>query len=350
MRRNPRYKASLLIVFFLSACLNQLYPQAVLPDTKAFCISRDEIILFNMVNDLRMKNNQPVIRLSKSLCTVARVHIDDLIASQPQSNGCNLNSWSGNGNWTACCNGKDPNGLKCMNSKPREITTYSGSGFELVYWDEETATPAEAYQLWQETDLSKDMILNHAKWQAKSWKAMGVGIRNGYAVIWLGDKADEMADIELCGTDSLIQVKQSVDAVAVKTPKHRETQSRNDPKHPKKPSGEPGKVKKTEDEPKTAGEEIPITSESKKATAESKTVEPPSGVRYFVIIASAKSEKLAKEAVKKAKKEGVTNVTIIGNAPKFRVSAGSYTDEKSAQIRMKELKFRYEDIWLYKQK
>jgi len=156
-------------------------------DTVAYGLSQDESILFNMINDMRRQNKLPSIPLSNDLCIVAQTHIADLIKMKPLEKGCSLHSWSGAGKWTACCNTKEVFGIQCMKSKPREITEYTGDGYELIYWGEDNANPAEAAELWRDVEASADMILSRAKWSNYQWKALGVGIKGGYAILWLGD-------------------------------------------------------------------------------------------------------------------------------------------------------------------
>ena len=62
-------------------------------DTLANGLTQDESILFNMINDIRMRNKLPSIPLSKDLCIVAQAHIADLIRWKPQDRGCSLHSF-----------------------------------------------------------------------------------------------------------------------------------------------------------------------------------------------------------------------------------------------------------------
>ncbi len=315
-------KFRLYVIFvFIFAIPHSVFSQTAAPFVGNFCISQDEMILYNMLNDLRRQNNLASIPLSKSLCVVARIHIDDLITSRPQEKGCSLNSWSTNGKWTPCCSGKDPIGMKCMNAKPREITGYTGLGYELVYWEEKNVTPGDAVDLWQQTNVSGDMILNREKWQSKKWKAMGVGLKNGYAIVWLGDKTDILSTIKVCGTDSSIRFhEQKTISAATKPEQYKEAVVKAEP------------------------------NTGKKEFIDMKPVIPASVGSFYVIIASAKTQKLATEAARNAEKKGISDITIIGSDDKFRVSAGSFTDEKSALTRIKELRSHYADAWLLRHK
>jgi hypothetical protein len=90
-----------------------------------------------------------------------------------------------------------------MWDKPREITgsIYTGNGFEISYWSSGTATPAGALSGWQSSPGHNDVILNAGIWQSYDpWPAMGVGMRNGYAVIWFGDISDPQGTVVECGS------------------------------------------------------------------------------------------------------------------------------------------------------
>ena len=179
-----------LVLFMFSAFARNNQRVANANDSIRSRMNQDETILFNMINDMRIQNKLPAIPYSSDLCKVANTHIADLIKYKPQEKGCSLHSWSGSGKWTSCCNTKEVFGIQRMKSKPREITGYKGDGFELIYWGEDKATPEEAAALWKQVDASLDMILSRAKWRGYQWKALGVGIKDGYAILWLGDSVN----------------------------------------------------------------------------------------------------------------------------------------------------------------
>ncbi|NVO18195.1 MAG: SPOR domain-containing protein [Bacteroidetes bacterium] len=303
-------------------------------DTSAYCISQEEVILYNLVNDFRRQNRLPVIPLSMSLSIVSRTHIDDLLSTKQQDKECGLHSWSDKGKWKPCCYNKDPMASKCMNVKPFEITGYQGLGFELVYWDEGTASANEAYGLWTQVDASRDMILNTGKWQFRAWKAMGVGIRDGYAVIWLGDKPDLPANIGICGKDTLIQIRK--DAAANIKPQTRKEEA-------KPANKELAKVIPTKAGEKKPAQNLDIAANTKKAD-----VTVPAGNHFFVIVASAKTEELAMQKIKELKSQGYTDAFLLPSSERFRVSLGSYSSEHDAKVKIKEMKYRFPDCWLFK--
>jgi hypothetical protein len=274
------------------------------------CISQDEMILFNLVNDLRKQNKLSVIPLSGSLCIVSKKHIENLNTWKPQAEGCNLNSWTAGPSWSACCSNKDPKGTRCMNEKPSEITGYAGKGYELVYWQEESASALEAFELWKQVQASREMILCKGKWQSKEWKAMGIGIGQGYAVLWMGDKSDKAMNIRICGADTLLQnYTPAIDAAETKIiPLIRE------PETAKKPA-----------EPETAADDL-----------------------FYIIVASFKLETQANERLLELQKSGYADAIIIKSADRYRISLGSFSSEAKAKARMKELKAEFSDCWLFR--
>ncbi len=114
------------------------YVEYGLADVK---LSEKEYHLYRLLMDYREANGLPDIPLSKALTFVAQVHAGDLTDYYKMSNRCTFNSWSRKGEWKACCYRKDHSKAACMWNKPRELTTYTGDGFELTYWHLWTPTP-----------------------------------------------------------------------------------------------------------------------------------------------------------------------------------------------------------------
>lgn len=310
MINNSKVRSLVTFIFltaglFFLACGSVLAQKQMNEELKGGCMTQEEMILFNLVNDLRKQNKLEIIPLSWSLSKVSDMHIHDLQSWNPQEKGCSLHSWSETGPWKPCCNTKDPSGTRCMNDKPSELTGYSGKGYELIYWDDETATPFDAFELWKQVEASREMILNKGKWESKSWKAMGVGIENGYAVIWLGDKTDKFFNISICGADTLVQsAKPALSEPAINT------RNAMEPASGKQPS-----------------------------------VKEP----YFIIVASFAAESQATDRKAELVSQGYQDATIIQSNGRFRVSLGSYATEAKAKARMKDLRASFPDCWLYKQ-
>jgi len=291
-------------------------------DSTAKEVSQDELILFNMINDMRVQGKMQPIPLSQNLCKVAHCHIDDLIVSKPQDNGCSLHSWSSSGNWTPCCNSKDPAGVQCMKSKPREITGYQGNGFELIYWGEDKATPSDAAALWQQVEASADMILCRGKWKVYQWKALGVGIKDGYAILWLGDKADKTSEI---AQEPKSSVSQPLDkqAVAQKTETKESHSSKNNT------VAEPGKK-----QPVSEVSTVP-------AIAKYTT--------YYLVVASVKTAESAKSELKRIKSKGYPNASILEGSSVYRIAVAAYDNTQKASQKLNELKKEFPGAWIYKQ-
>jgi cell division septation protein DedD len=319
-RRNKLILCFLLIVIAVPAISNVKTNMFSGNDSVVNALSQDETILFNMINDMRRQNNMPSIPLSHDLCKVAHIHINDLIVSKPQEKGCSLHSWSAKGKWTECCNTKDDIGLQCMNSKPREITGYPGNGYELIYWEEENATPSDAAELWQQVDASADMILSRGKWKNYQWKAMGVGLTDGYAVLWLGDKADKINT-----TESIVPVKQQITSKESKAAKSHEDVLKSLPSETVK---QPAEVSSSDKAKEMTGEKTAI--------------------KYYLIVGSVKSPEGAKSELKRIKAFGYPDAFILEGNGVYRIALISYNSKKEASHVLPPLRADFPDIWIYK--
>jgi hypothetical protein len=302
-------------------------------DTVFAGISQDETILYNMINDMRRQNKLPSIPLSMDLCKVAQIHIADLIKWKPQEKGCSLHSWSGSGKWTSCCNTKEVFGIQCMKSKPREITGYQGDGYELIYWGEDNATPAEAAALWKEVVASSDMILSKAKWSSYQWKAIGVGIRSGYAVLWLGDAVSNNNAV-------VIAENKAVEQKAVPKPETitKSTQSEKKNSEPEIPAKQKTSVANLEIKQKAAVANQPI----KEKPLNSK------GPQFYLIVGSYKEFEAANSEMKKLKEKGYSSAFLLYAEPLYRIAILSFEDSEKATRMKNELKTSFPGIWIFK--
>ena len=157
----------------------------------------EEAELVRLVNDHRRANGLAPVPLSRSLTLVAQLHVRDLALNQPatgqDSRGlpCNLHSWSSAGPWRPVCYTGDHRYKEFMWSKPREITrgAYVGNGYEISAGGSYAMTAAQALGQWQRSAEHHAVILQKGIWKTP-WRAMGVGIRQGYAVIWFGREPD----------------------------------------------------------------------------------------------------------------------------------------------------------------
>lgn len=195
IRKPSRIQAYLLTLLFLSTL-----PMAVQANPGE-CLSEDEATLAQLVNDYRAANGLAPIPVTVSLSAVAQWHVWDLDANEPQGGDCNLHSWSDGSIWTGVCYTADHANANGMWDKPREITfnAYTGNGFEIAYWSSGTATPTGALSGWQNSSGHNDVILNVGMWAPYDpWPAMGIGMLDGFAVIWFGDNSDAQGTIIEC--------------------------------------------------------------------------------------------------------------------------------------------------------
>jgi uncharacterized protein YkwD len=147
-------------------------------------IEPEEAKLYQLVNTYRQERGLPALPLSRSLSLVANRHVRDAI-NQPS--GQNPHSWSN-------CN-YNPNvvsTLACMWQAPQRLATgYPGRGFEnlAAMPDGSSISAQAALKVWQASPEHNAVILNQGIWQ-RPWQAVGVGMYQGYAVLWFGDQPD----------------------------------------------------------------------------------------------------------------------------------------------------------------
>jgi hypothetical protein len=151
--------------------------------------STSALQLIELVNEYRAANGLPAIPASLSLCTVAAAHARDLADHAPHAQpGCNLHSWSDKGDWTACCYTRDHAQASCMWNKPRQLTGYSGNGYENAASG--VASPEEALGTWRSSPAHDAVILSRDAWRSHPWRAIGAEVYGGFALLWFGEEAD----------------------------------------------------------------------------------------------------------------------------------------------------------------
>ena len=256
-----------------------------------FCITEKESELYDIVNEYRKAMNLPAIPLSKSLCFVAKTHLQDLIRNKPDSSTCNFHSWSDKGDWTPCCYQKENIDHKCMQLKPQELTNYQGKAYEIVYWESKDATPDRAFNQWRETIASRSVLISRGDWEGFSWNAIGIGIMGNFAVIWLGEDFDVEKETKVCGKNKVIT---------------------NNP---------------------------PATPEEPQIVASATN-------RFYLIFGSFNSIKDAKSQAMKYISEGFKKTKIISKDNKFRISLSDYSSKELASKGKKELPAKYKDAWI----
>ena len=195
----------LFISIFLSVNLFEISADGIDQVENITCISDNEMALYNAVNQYRRQNNLMPIPLSISLTIVAQTHVRDLIENKPfdDAGKCNPHSWSDKGKWKACCYNSGSDG-ECMWNKPRELTNYDSDGYEIVMHSFDESDPyqdvsaSDALQTWKESSNHNNVILNKGMWKSSEWKAMGVGIYQGFAAIWFGTAPDSTGEPDIC--------------------------------------------------------------------------------------------------------------------------------------------------------
>jgi len=147
----------------------------------------------DQINAYRTAHGLAAVPVSKLLTKVAETHVADLVAHHPDQPPCNEHSWSASGHWTALCYTGDPAQGNGMWSKPKEIAggAYPGNGYEIAFVvNGAPVTAGMALDTWKKSPGHNSVILELNTWQGSNWKAMGVGVEAGYAVVWFGKEAD----------------------------------------------------------------------------------------------------------------------------------------------------------------
>jgi hypothetical protein len=104
-----------------------------------------------------------------------------------------MHSWSNKGAWEGCCYTNNHSNMACMQNKPRELSLYKGNGYEIVHGGAAPymATAALSLQGWQKSKHHNDVIINKDIWKKIAWKAIGIGMYQGYATVWFGMESEQ---------------------------------------------------------------------------------------------------------------------------------------------------------------
>ena len=178
----------------------------VIEALKAMGLSEKEAKLYYMINAYRESLGLPKLSFSKSLTEVARAHVRDSNAYTPEnqvdSRGMrgNLHSWSGNGSWTPVVYTSDHEYQDKMWSKPREITNYTGNGYEISA-SGRRISPETAIGLWKDSPGHNQVMATTGMWS--DLKTMGVSIDGHYAHVWFGSDADPDGYYDVANYDAI---------------------------------------------------------------------------------------------------------------------------------------------------
>jgi uncharacterized protein YkwD len=162
-----------------------------------FCITKEDLKLYKLINSYRKTLGLDSIPLSKSLSKVAITHNIDLSINHPDKPPCNLHSWSKGDKWEGCCF-KGGNEGPCMWSKPKEIAGYKADGFEIATYYSDKMTAEMALDLWKKSKGHNAVICNKDIWKSMKWKAMGISVYGNYAVVWFGAEIDLEGMPKIC--------------------------------------------------------------------------------------------------------------------------------------------------------
>ena len=166
----------------------------VIDALKAMGVSEKEAKLYYIINAYRESKGLQKLSFSKSLTIVARTHVSDSNTYTPEkqrdSRGMqgNLHSWSNHGSWTPLVYTSDNQYAANMWSKPRELTSYTGNGYEISSWYSGSITPEDALDLWKNSSGHNAVMTTQGNWS--DLKTMGVAIDGKYAHVWFGSAAD----------------------------------------------------------------------------------------------------------------------------------------------------------------
>ncbi|MDQ0465835.1 hypothetical protein QO010_003627 [Caulobacter ginsengisoli] len=160
--------------------------------------ARIEDGIASRLNNYRADNGLPRLKRSPLLDRVARAHAADLAEHHPdrgtdrRGQPCNLHSWSAAGPWRAVCYTADHVYAERMWSKPAEITdgAYPGPGYEIAMGSTGPVTAELALNGWKASPGHRAVILEEGVWGKPPWKVFGVGVSEGYAVVWFGREPD----------------------------------------------------------------------------------------------------------------------------------------------------------------
>ncbi len=282
------------VLSFLLLVIGAVHGQST--SIENLCLDEQEMKLVELINRFRVENKQLPIGLSRSLSFVAKSHVNDLQMNKQDTSICNAHSWSNKGKWKACCFNNYVNSNDCMWDKPKELTPYNFRGYEMVYSEEGIVDVDSVFRLWRTTEEASDMLLTKNLHSDKKWLAMGVGVSENYVSIWFGQRTDP--------TDKLLSCAQLV------------------------------KVSSTQQAENAIEQTIELSTKT---------------ARYFIIYGSFNSQADANEAVKRYKKSGITNVSILQKEDRFRVAIDVYDNLKEAMNAKVKLQNLYPEAWIYKE-
>jgi hypothetical protein len=321
------------------ACFSWMLSYAQLPEKigrpvpDSYCISTMESKLYTMINSYRQRYDLPQIPLSKSLCFVASEHVKDLFFHHPDQGACNAHSWSAQGNWKAFCYPRDENKKNSVWDKPKELTTYKGKGFEIVYYANDAVVIDSVISFWKSMDYFNSFLMNTGKWQGTRWNAIGIGIHENYACVWFGELPDPEGEPFICGQEPQKPTPQ---------PKEKEDAVKQEKKEPQK------EVQQKKDVTKV---QAAVTTEKVKTTEPKVSHETPvaGNEHYYIIVKGAGPEKELQLFLKDLQAKGYKESRMVEKNGKTRISIMEFQDKSLADRALIQVKRTWADAWILKQ-
>ncbi len=276
-----------MLIIILSIYLQNSFAQ----NTSSFCISQDELTLFQEINKYREVMGKTPLGLSNSLSYVAMKHLEDILQHKPDTGICSPYSWSYGNEMDSCCIATTKKSLLCSRSKPLFLSDYPDIAYEMIYYDDHKADPQNALRFWKSVKLSKDMLLGEGKYADFEWVSIGIAIKNEYVSVWLGIVPDIIDKTPLCNTDEMITFVL--------------------------PKGMEGKNFLSKPDNK-----------------------------FHIVMASAANMEEIKVKFEKLKKTDLKQLRIVKAKDRCRIIVGSYTDKKEASRQLKKYKKYVKDAWI----
>jgi len=289
LQSKKRIKNNVIKLFasFLMIAISSQVALSQHKNLENFCISANELQLFEHINELRTDYDKSTLQLSASLSFVAKTHVNDLLKNHPDTSICSLSSWSDKGQWKACCYNKYVLDEDCMWDKPKELTSYPYRGYELVTYFEDDFSSDSILNIWSGSREVLDMILTQGKYASKKWACMGVGMNDDYVSLWFGQRNDPARKPSTCDTlaPHLLETQNSL--------------------HPAESS-------------------------------------------FYLIFGSFEDINDAKEALRRLKKSDFPNADILIKDGLNRIYLGKYDNLKAAMYAKQNLPYSYREAWIFK--
>ena len=276
-----------ILILFLVLYIKNSFAQ----NSSSFCVSQDELSLFQEINKYREMMGKTPLGLSNSLSYVAMKHLEDILQHKPDTGICTPYSWSYGNELDSCCIATTQESLLCSRNKPLFLSEYPDIAYEMIYYDDHKADPLNALRFWKSVKLSKDMLLGEGKYADFEWVSIGIAIQKEYVSVWLGIVPDIISETPLCNTDEVIKFV------------------------------------------------LPKELEGKKFLSKPDN-------KFHIVMASAANMEEIKVKFERLKKTDIKQLRIVKAKDRCRIIVGSYSDRKEANQQLKKYKKYVKDAWI----